>query len=465
MRGKVYLIGCGPGPPDLMTVRAVKILRDSDVVLYDRLVNSQVLEYAKDAEKIDVGKTPGEPDKQDKINRLLYSKAQEGEVVARLKNGNPMIFARGGEELQFLQEGGVEVEIVPGLSSATSLPLLAGIPLTKRGVSSSVSILTGYEAGGKDPSWESVGDSAVVLMTVGNLPRVVENLLECGRSGDTFSALISSGATDEERLLLSPLSQIVEMAEVVGMKPPAVLISGGVVEELLRLDGRKVAIFRPGREEERTKSLIREAGGIPSFYKVCDIDTFDASELEEALTEEWDALVFMSPNGVRSAAKLVDVGEFRTVAVGNRTRAVLEEFGAERVVMPELHSSKGVERLLAGENWKALALRSSLNEEKIKGARNVTAYTVRPEGVHNALENYLASSPEYTVLTSSGILELLVKDSSKRGTGDELKEKINESFVITLGRKTTQSVLAEDMNVNFELPRPDLGYFFEKMTK
>jgi len=464
LKGKVYLIGAGPGHPDLLTLRAVDILKKSEVILYDRLIDSQVLDYAGDAEKIDVGKIPGESSKQDEINNLLFSKAKDGKVVARIKNGNPVVFGRGGEEIQFLQERGIEVEVVPGLSSATSLPPLLGIPLTKRGVSSSITILTGVEAGGKDPTWTEVGDTAVVLMTVGNLSKVVEKLLISGKSRETPSALISSGTRDDERILLSPLSEIVDLAELVGIAPPAILVSGEVVRELLRLKGRRVAIFRPDLEEDRTEALIEKSGGIPLFYNVCRIEDSDNPELRNALEEDWDALIFMSPNGVRSAAELVDFDRYKIMAVGNRTKAVLEKFGAEEIILPSLHSSEGIENLLKEKSWKSLALRSSLAEKDIEGAKNVTAYSVIPKDVAETVKSYLRSNPEYTILTSSGILKILMEAAHNEGLKEDFKEKLNESFLITIGRKTTKSALNENLTVKFELTRPDLKNFFEEVV-
>ncbi|KXA99041.1 hypothetical protein AKJ40_04100 [candidate division MSBL1 archaeon SCGC-AAA259M10] len=228
MTGKVYLVGCGPGTPDLLTIRAVNVLESADVVLHDRLIDDHVLEHTKDeVEEIYVGKKAGESNKQEWINELLVSKAEEGNVVARLKNGNPVIFARGGEELQYLKERGIDVEIVPGLSSATSLAPLIGVPLTKRGVSSSLSILTGVGKGGSDSSWENVGDTGVVLMTVKNLSRVVEKLTESKMSKRTLSVLISSGSTSDERILVSQLDRIPELAEFVGIEPPFNTGGGG----------------------------------------------------------------------------------------------------------------------------------------------------------------------------------------------------------------------------------------------
>ncbi|KXB06385.1 hypothetical protein AKJ53_00495 [candidate division MSBL1 archaeon SCGC-AAA382F02] len=460
MKGKVYLVGCGPGAPDLLTLRAVEVLQEADVVLFDRLVDSEVLGHAENAEKIDVGKEPGESEKQREINQLIYSKAEDGKVVVRLKNGNPAIFARGGEELRFLRKRGIAVEIVPGLSSATSLPPIHGIPLTMREVSSSLSILSGYGAGGEEPRWREVGNTDVVLMTVGNLSRVVDRLLESGRSEETSCALIISGTTERERLLVSSLSEVTEMAEEVGVEPPAILIVGDVVDELLDLEGRTLAAFRPGREVERTESLVEEAGASPKIYSICEVDTSANSELAEALEEEWDVLVFMSSNGVRSAAELTDIPGRDVIAIGERTKAELEKLGCETIILPETRSSKGVEELLEGRGWKALALRSSMAEEDIECAKNVVAYSVEPRDVSGVLEDYLAEEPDFTLLTSSGVLKLLLEAAEEEGREERLEAQLDKTFLISLGRRTTRTALANDIWINYELPRPNLEDFF-----
>lgn len=459
MGGKVYLVGCGPGAPDLLTKRAIDILKKADTVLYDRLIEDKVLEYTKQAEKINVGKRPGETVKQAKINRLLYSKVREGKVVARLKNGNPVIFARGGEELKFLRERGVDVEIVPGLSSATSLPPLAGIPLTQRGISSSLSILTGVGARGKEPGWDKVGDTAVLLMVVKNLSKIVEKLYAAGKDRETQCALISSGSTCEERLIVAPLYKIAEMAEVIGIKPPSILVVGEVVNQLLDIKGRTLAFFRLGEDVERTESLVKRAGGIPKIYEIGQVVTSGNFELKEALREDWDRLVFMSSHGVRSAAEIVDLARYKAIAIGNRTKSLLEKFGCQKIEVPTIQNSKGIQKLLKKTDGKNLALRSSLAEERLKGAENVVAYSIKPTNLSIVCEEYLAEKPDFTILTSSGFLKLLIKSAQHSGKESRFKEALDQSFVISVGRKTTEQAQSLGIHINYEMVTPNIKSF------
>ncbi|KXA99456.1 hypothetical protein AKJ42_03160 [candidate division MSBL1 archaeon SCGC-AAA261C02] len=392
----------------------------------------------------------------------MYSKAKDGKSVARLKNGDPMIFARGGEELEYLQEKKIEVEIVPGLSSAISIPSLNKIPLTKRGVSSSLSILAGYGAGGKEPQWTGVGATAVVLMPVGNLSLVVEKLITSGKSANTLSALISSGSTEEEQLLISPLSSIVELAKVTGIESPSILVAGNVVNELLNIKGKTVAAFRPSNELERTRRLVEKAGGIPLIFEICDVEFSEYPKLKKALAKDWDYLVFMSPNGVRSASNLIDLTKFKTIAVGNRTKTKLEEHGCKKVIVPEQQSSAGVEELLKEKRGSALALRSPLAKEEIKGAENVTTYSIKLKNLSPIIDEYLSKKVDFTLLTSAGLLELLLESAKEKGKKARLTEKLNDSFVISIGRKTTEFTLTNDIWVNYELSKPSLESLFQR---
>lgn len=463
MPGKVYLIGSGPGDPDLLTKRAIDTLEKSDVVLYDRLVHPKVLEYAGDAKKIDVGKKPGQASKQEDINRLLYSKAQKGKTVARLKNGNPVIFARGGEEREYLEKKGIDVEIVPGLSSATSLPPLLGIPLTKRGVSSSLTILPGYKAGGENPNWEGVGDTTVILMTVENLERVVDNLISAGKGEETLSALIASGATEDEKLLVSPLARIVEMAREMEVEPPSILIVGDVIEDLLNPEGKSITVFRPSHEKKRTEKTIRKAGGHPKVYEICETKP-QTSELEEALKKDWSRLVFMSPSSVKCTEGLVKPADYEVIAVGDRTKTELENCGWEKIEVPNQQNSQGIEKLLKEKEGKVLALRSSIAEEDIEGAENLAVYSIEAKNIKKIIEEYLANKSDFTLITSSGILQLLLDGSEGAGKKKRLKEAFNDTFLISIGRKTSKSALENGIWVNYELSEPNIEKFFNRIS-
>jgi uroporphyrin-III C-methyltransferase len=244
--GKVYLVGAGPGDPKLLTVKAVELLKEADVVIYDRLVGELILNLAPaKAEKIYVGKRTGKHEvPQDKITELIIEKAQGGGKIVRLKGGDPFIFGRGGEEAEALVEKGIEFEVVPGVSSAVVAPAYAGIPLTHRDYAASVAIITGHRAGDSEKviDWVKIADAVdtmVILMGVESLDGIVCKLLEGGVSADKPVAIVESGTYPNQRTLIGKLGTIVKEAEEKQIKPPAVIVIGEVANL-----GRKLAWFK-----------------------------------------------------------------------------------------------------------------------------------------------------------------------------------------------------------------------------
>lgn len=462
MTGKVHLVGCGPGSPDHMTVRAVKTLEKADVVIYDRLLNPSILTHAGNAEKIYCGKQPGESSKQDWINRTLYEKARDGKRVVRLKNGNPFVFGRGGEELEYLRNRGIRVEIVPGMTSAISIPSLNNIPLTKRGVSSSLTILSARGAEGTEPHWEGIGDTTVVLMPISNLPLIVKKLVNHGKEENSLCALIRSETTKRDRLLVSHLSRVVEIAKISKIEPPSLFLVGEVIREALDVRGRTFSSFRPKHAVKRTESLIKKAGGIPKIFEICEIKPSNNLELKKELSKNWDYLVFMSPAGVESANQFTSLLNKKAIAVGDRTAEALKKHGCKNVLVPKHQSSKGVEEVLREKGGKALALRSPLAENKLEGAKNVEAYTVIKKDISRTVDEYLTEIPDFTLLTSVGMVRLLLESVEEDERRGDLANGMNNSFVLSLGRNCTEFALSQDIEINYEFIKPNLESFLLK---
>jgi len=240
--GTVYLVGAGPGDPGLLTVKARDLLESCDVVIYDYLVNPEMLSNVRaGAEHIYVGKVGGgRQTPQDEINRLLVRHAQKGRRVVRLKGGDPFLFGRGAEEAEALRNAGVAFEVVPGISSALAVPAYAGIPLTKRGLSSSVAVLTGARGGDGAPENSALAnlasvDTLVVLMGAAHLRQIAKDLMAAGRSAQTPAAVIRWGTYEGQQTVTGTLETIAVEAERVGMKAPAVIIVGEVVRLRERL--------------------------------------------------------------------------------------------------------------------------------------------------------------------------------------------------------------------------------------
>ena len=236
--GKVYLVGAGPGDPGLMTLRGKTLLEHADVVVYDALVSPAILAMiSSQAEKINAGKRRGRHSKlQAETTQLLIAKAETNAVVVRLKGGDPFVFGRGGEEMEDLVKAGVKVEVVPGITSGIAAPAYAGIPVTHRGYSSSVTFVTGHEAAGKyrpQVNWQAIAsgsETIVIYMGVHNLPQIIPQLMAGGLSPQTPIALIRWGTRPEQAELMGTLASIVEQVEITGFEAPAVAVIGKVVD-------------------------------------------------------------------------------------------------------------------------------------------------------------------------------------------------------------------------------------------
>jgi len=266
-RGRVYIVGAGPGDPGLLTLKGKHCLEEADVIVYDYLVNEDIVAHGRpDAERVRLGK-PGSAGRlsQDAINRLLVRRAGEGKVVVRLKGGDPFIFSRGGEEAEALAGAGVAFEIVPGVTSAIAVPGYAGIPLTHRHMASSVAFVTGHEDSTKEASgidWKAVAGmgTVVFLMGVGRLSQIVARLVEEGRAPETPVAVIEWGTWPGQRTATGTLRDIREKAK--GMGRPAVIVVGEVVRLRNRLEwfkdlpaSRRATEARREQEAAPTKAL------------------------------------------------------------------------------------------------------------------------------------------------------------------------------------------------------------------
>ncbi len=235
--GKVYLVGAGPGDPGLLTLKGKSLIELADVVIYDALVSPQILAMINpNAEKINAGKRRGRHSlPQTETTQLLIEKARIHAVVVRLKGGDPFVFGRGGEEMADLVEAGVPVEVIPGVTSGIAAPAYAGIPLTHRGYSSSVTFVTGHEAVGKyrpDVNWEAIAqgsETIVIYMGLHNLSNIITQLTAAGLSQQTPIALIRWGTRPDQEELKGTLETIVQQVETTGFEAPAIAVIGAVV--------------------------------------------------------------------------------------------------------------------------------------------------------------------------------------------------------------------------------------------
>ncbi|MBM4462055.1 MAG: uroporphyrinogen-III C-methyltransferase [Chloroflexi bacterium] len=391
-QGKVYLVGAGPGSPDLITVKGLDCLKRADVVIYDHLVDESLLDHAPAAaEKIYAGKTASRHAlEQAEINRLLVERAKEGRVVVRLKGGDPFVLGRGGEEAMALAEDGIPFEVVPGVSAATAVPAHAGIAVTHRGLASYFTVVTGHEDVTKAESsvpWEDLAKGSgtlVILMGVANLSEIVARLVRGGRPPSTPVAVIRQGSRPTQQTLVGTLTDIASKAESSGVKPPSVIVVGDVVRlrekmrwfDILPLFGKRILVTRARQQAGTLSKLLAERGAMPVELPTLEIQSVpDALELKQALLdlESYDWIVFTSVNGVEAffqglrglghdarALKGTKVG-----AIGPATAEALEQRGVCPDYMPQNYTSEG---LLAGfENLSVKGCRFLLPRADIAG--------------------------------------------------------------------------------------------------
>jgi len=372
--GKVFIIGAGPGDPGLMTVKGIECLRGADVVVHDYLVGKEIMRHAgKDARLVYVGKIGGRNNiSQEKLNRILVEEAMKGNTVARLKGGDPFIFGRGGEEAEFLQKAGVPFEIVPGVTSAISVPAYAGIPLTHREFTSTLAFVTGHEDPDKAESridWKKIStiDTIVFLMGVRNLSRIASSLMENGRSPDTPVALIRWGTTPNQETLTGRLGDIVALAEEKKFSPPAVFVVGDVVDLRERLSwfekkplfGKGIVITRPEEQSEEFAALLHDEGARVIFFPTIKIvPPEDYGDLNRAIEniEKYQWIVFTSANGVRFFFErfcklrndIRDLRGIKICTIGPGTRARVEGYNIRVDMVPEEYISDGVVEAFSG---------------------------------------------------------------------------------------------------------------------
>lgn len=274
--GTVYIVGAGPGAADLITVRALRCLQRADVVVYDRLINAELLEEAPHAELIYVGKAPGHhAHSQAEINQILVREAGRGRTVVRLKGGDPFVFGRGGEECLTLVQAGIPFEVVPGISSAIAAPAHAGIPVTHRGIAQSFTVLTGHTAGDDACAvdWDALPrrGTLVILMGLRNLPRIAEQLVAHGWESDTPAAVVASGATQEQRVVTGTLADIALAVQAHDISSPATIIVGEVVRLAEEIDW-----FHP----ETPLSVFAALGYQEAIAPTMDVSSADVPVLE-----------------------------------------------------------------------------------------------------------------------------------------------------------------------------------------
>ena len=447
MSGKVYLIGAGPGDPGLLTLRGKEILERADVVVYDRLVSPAILGMCNaKARMVDVGKMPQHHKvKQSEINKLLVQFAGEYPtgIVARLKGGDPFVFGRGGEEALELVAAGVEFEVVPGITSAISVPAYAGIPVSHRGIATSFHIITGHERdviaseqgerGNLSLDFETLAHcpgTLIFLMGIANMDFIAKRLMECGKDPNTPLAFIEKGTTPYQRTITATLATAGETIVRENVTAPAITIMGGVVKlgktlvwkKNLPLSGKRLVVTRAAKQASGITARLAALGA--EVIETPMIETRPVDVKEWQTLANFDILAFTSTNGVESFfSQLFTAGyDVRVLAgkkiasVGKITEKKLLEFGIRCDYVPEDHTGEGLGKLLATLNLddaRILLLQGNLADDTLlkllPHARRWVVYETLPVSELPEWKREAVASADAVVFASTSAVENFIK--------------------------------------------------------
>ncbi len=394
MKGKVYLVGAGPGDIGLLTVKGLRCLQKAEVVIYDFHLNAQILNYINQkAEFIYAGKRGGHHSMtQNEINTILVKKAKEGKNICRLKGGDPFVFGRGGEEAETLSKEGIEFEVVPGVSSSIAAPAYAGIPLTHRLFSSSFAVIPGYEDITKEESaikWSKLATGVgtlVFLMAVKNVEVIAQKLIDNGLSPDTPVAVVRWGTRPDQRTIVGTLKNIAGILKEKEIKPPAVMVVGEVVRlreslkwyEKKPMFGHRIVVTREHLEGfEPLEDLGAEIIAFPTI-EIIPPQNYD--ELDNAIDkiETYNWLIFTSRNGVKYFLKrffekdrdIRDLKGIKICTIGNRTAKEIRKYGLKVDLIPKEFRAEGlIEAFIKMQTGEEIFEFRIPNSEILKGTR------------------------------------------------------------------------------------------------
>ncbi|NGZ77530.1 uroporphyrinogen-III C-methyltransferase [Saccharibacillus alkalitolerans] len=488
-KGKVYLVGAGPGDAKLITLKGLECIKKADVVVYDRLASPRLLRQMKPgARKIYVGKrTERHTMKQEDINKLLVELALEGHVVVRLKGGDPTVFGRVGEEAEELRQHGIEYEIVPGITSSIAVPAYAGIPVTHRNLASSFSVITGHENPEKLDKmikWDKVTHATgtlVFMMGVAQIGHISAQLLKHGRPASTPVALVRWGTRAEQETLIGTLADIADKVAERDFKPPAVIVVGDVVGQRERLHwaeqmplfGKRILVTRSRSQASELVDRIEELGGEPYEFPVIETIMPESEEklaaIREAFAriESYEWVFFTSVNGVEYFFRHLDhsgrdvrcLHRARIAAVGPATIEALRQRGIRSEAPPEKFDAEGMidaygEQLLPGQ--RALLPRGDLARSWLPG-------TLRERGLEvTELDTYETvltgeDDEELLDLLQDGKVHAVTFTSSstvrnllavlKRMKVENAAELLNRSAIACIGPQTAKTAEEAGLNV------------------
>lgn len=482
--GKVYLIGAGPGDPELITVKGLRLAHQCDVVLYDSLIPDEIMvTLPQSVERVFVGKRGGRHSmEQEDINRLLLEYANAGKSVARLKGADPLIFGRGAEEAQFLRDNGIEFEIVPGVTAGIAGPSYAGIPCTERHLASTLIFVTGHRAQDKSASsvdWKWLASARkctiVVYMGVGQIDVLTARLIDNGMPSETPAAIIERGTMSSQRIFVSDLSELPDTVRRNEVHAPALFVIGEVVKLRERLEwfrdlpliGKRVMVTRPSHQAVETYQRLRELGAEVLPYptiKITGVENDSGWSEFDRLSEGEKWLVFTSENGVEFFVQqflgrgndVRQLAGFKVAAVGKGTARALQRHHINPDFVPETATVavfadefttatelKGVPVVrvrgnLADETFESTARDAGAEVVPVEVYK--TGYNLWPEGLKEKLLEY---PPDAVMFTSGSTVEGLFENLDE----SELEKLLGPAAIFSIGPSTTAKLRAHGLTV------------------
>ncbi|MGC6423903.1 MAG: uroporphyrinogen-III C-methyltransferase [Lentimonas sp.] len=502
-KGKVYLIGAGPGDPGLVTVRARQLIESADVIVYDYLANPRLLDWAREvSERIYVGKRSGlHSIPQDEIQEILVERANAGKQVVRLKGGDPFVFGRGGEEVGELQTDGISFEIVPGVTAALAAAAYAGIPLSHRDYSSEITFLTGHENPEKHTlsidfkAHAKTKGTLCLYMGVGQLPRITSELMEGGMSKSTPVAIVQWATLNRQRSIYGTLETIVDDLAASGLGAPAMIIIGEVVAhrsktewfEGRELFGKRFVVTRAREQAGQLTTMLEGKGAevleLPFIEVTPEYDPKLVSEVFAGLAVyEW--IIFTSANGVKTFFELFykaydDIrclGPMRIAAVGAATAREIEKHRLKVDFVPQKANAEALaDELIEGEGLESiqvLVITGNQNREELvkrletEGRAIVDTLPLYKTAKTNLLENEAAKrfrkeGADAILFTSSSTVNSFIDQSA----AFQLEDGARRPVLGSIGPMTSKTLNEKKLPIGFEAPVSSLEHFVEAAVR
>jgi len=488
--GHVYLVGAGPGDPGLLTARALELIASADVILYDRLIPASALDGARpEAELLFVGKGgAGDSVPQEETEALMMARAQAGNAVVRLKGGDPFVFGRGGEEALALRAAGIPYEVVPGVTAGVAAPAYAGIPVTHRGLSSAVALVTGHgrESGGDGDAdaqeagrdWSALAafpGTLVLYMAVGSLPEIADALIAAGRPASEPAAVVEGGTLPGQRTVTGTLGTIAERARLKDIRPPSITVVGAVAalaEQLSwlpspALAGRTVAVTRAREQASVLSRRLGELGAAVLQAPVIRTRTISGPPLDPS---PYDLVCVSSPNAVAALFERLAAGGrdaralagARVAAIGPGTVSALADHGIAADVVPERFVAESlVEALTELPVSRALVARAAQARDVLPDALRERGVEVDVLALYETVVEPLspaalaaARRADYVTFTSSSTVRFFLEAIEDAGNSDSGFSP--DTRIVSIGPITSETLRENGLEPDVEADRHDI---------